>query len=239
MTARQGYQLQSTSLTLLEELRLGADPNAWELFSQLYRDPILHWAKLANLDEADAEDVTQEVLLTIYRNIRNFSRAREGSFRRWIRRTLQMIIRRHLEIRRGIPLDHLGEKALEVAGGDQFITAQDYYQRVMESAIHLLFREFEPMSWRLFLDTISTSTSVADLARIHNVSANSIYIARFRIINRLTQICGGLMEDGEAFPLGPGMVEEILASSTEYLKNKLSKGFSGEAPAAEEDLPSN
>jgi len=47
------------------------------------------------------------------------------------------------------------------------------------------------------------------------------------------------MEDGEAFPLGPGMVEEILASSTEFLKNKLSKGFSGEAPAVEDELPND
>jgi RNA polymerase sigma-70 factor (ECF subfamily) len=77
---------EATSTTLLSRLRHApADQAAWEEFVERYSPRIYSWCRHWNLQEADAQDVTQDVLLRLADKMRTFAYDPSGSFRGWLR----------------------------------------------------------------------------------------------------------------------------------------------------------
>ena len=57
---------------------------AWQRLHDLYRPLIRHWlAGVPGLGD-EAEDLAQEVLVVLVRELPRFQRQREGSFRAWL-----------------------------------------------------------------------------------------------------------------------------------------------------------
>ncbi len=76
----------TTSLTLLGRLRQDPkDQTARSEFVARYAPRILHWCRGWGLQESDARDVTQEVLLKLNRLIATFVYDPSGSFRGWLK----------------------------------------------------------------------------------------------------------------------------------------------------------
>src|SRR5262245_6530964 len=76
----------ATRITLL--LRLQRDPNdpvAWSEFVNHYGRKILGWCRKWHLQEADAHDVTQEVLLKLAAKMHHFVYDPSRSFRGWLK----------------------------------------------------------------------------------------------------------------------------------------------------------
>jgi RNA polymerase sigma-70 factor (ECF subfamily) len=70
---------------LLDLLHDPADPRAWGAFVRRYAPAVAGWCRCWGLQSADAEDVTQEVLLRLARRLRNFSYdPAKGRFRGWL-----------------------------------------------------------------------------------------------------------------------------------------------------------
>jgi RNA polymerase sigma-70 factor (ECF subfamily) len=75
-----------TSTTLLDRLRQSpADQKAWGEFVDRYGPRIYRWCRQWDLQEADAQDVTQDVLLKLAARMRTFTYDPSGSFRGWLR----------------------------------------------------------------------------------------------------------------------------------------------------------
>ena len=63
----------TTSVTLLELVRQDPrDPGAWDRFVRRYRPKIFSWCREWGLQEADAEDVAQDVLVRLTEKMANF-----------------------------------------------------------------------------------------------------------------------------------------------------------------------
>jgi RNA polymerase sigma-70 factor (ECF subfamily) len=70
---------------LLALLRDPADPGAWGAFVRRYAPAVAGWCRRWGLQSADAEDVTQEVLLRLARHLRDFAYdPAKGRFRGWL-----------------------------------------------------------------------------------------------------------------------------------------------------------
>src|SRR5437868_1770376 len=81
-----GPSMNTTSLGLLERLK-HAKPEApeWRRLRDIYAPMIRHWlSRLPNLHD-EADDLTQEVLVVLFRELPSFERHRDGSFRAWLR----------------------------------------------------------------------------------------------------------------------------------------------------------
>src|SRR5436190_17552380 len=68
--------------------RLGCEPldqAAWNEFVECYAPKIYSWCRHYNLQEADAQDVTQSVLLKLAVEMRTFRYDPSRSFRGWLR----------------------------------------------------------------------------------------------------------------------------------------------------------
>ena len=79
-----------TSLTLLERLQNDpADPQAWGLFVERYQPRIRRWCLAWGLQDSDADDVAQEVLVKLFAALRKFQYDPARSFRAWLKTVTQ------------------------------------------------------------------------------------------------------------------------------------------------------
>ena len=75
-----------TSATLLARLRRSpADQAAWSEFTERYGRKIYGWCRQWNLQEADAEDVSQTVLVKLAEKMQTFVYDPSRSFRAWLK----------------------------------------------------------------------------------------------------------------------------------------------------------
>ena len=75
-----------TSTTLLRQLRDNPlDGAAWDRFVERYGLLVYRWCRHWGLQEADADDVSQNVLVELLRQMRSFTYDPSGSFRAWLR----------------------------------------------------------------------------------------------------------------------------------------------------------
>jgi RNA polymerase sigma factor (sigma-70 family) len=75
-----------TNVGLLE--RIGQNPSdqdAWETFVAYYGPKVRAWCRLRGLQPADADDVTQDVLLRLAHALRKFTYDPSRTFRGWLR----------------------------------------------------------------------------------------------------------------------------------------------------------
>ncbi len=71
------------------------------------------------------------------------------------------------------------------------------------------------------MDTIAEGGNIAEVAAARGVTANAVYIARFRIIRRLTDICSGFVEDEGLPQMTVDMVERMMEKASLLMREKL------------------
>src|SRR6185437_12929777 len=77
-----------------------ADDPQWRRLHDIYQPWILGWlARVPDLG-SDSNDVAQETLLVVVKELPNFSRQRDGSFRRWLGNVLVNRLRAHWKKRK-------------------------------------------------------------------------------------------------------------------------------------------
>src|SRR5438552_17489143 len=78
--------LPTTRVTLLTQLRQDpSDQAGWDEFVERYGRHIYRWCRQWRLQDADAEDVTQIILVKLCRNLRAFAYDPTLCFRGWLR----------------------------------------------------------------------------------------------------------------------------------------------------------
>src|SRR5437588_12146897 len=103
--------MNTTSVSLLQRLRLPDSQAAWERFVDLYTPLIFLWAVRAGLPAQDAGDLVQDVFTTLLQKLPAFDFGRGESFRAWLK---TITLNRWRDLRRRAALrTHAGAEALE------------------------------------------------------------------------------------------------------------------------------
>ena len=93
--------MAETSATLLERLSDRSDSVAWRRLVDLYSPLINGWLRRHGVSVDDAEDLTQEVLGVVVREVSRFAHnGRVGAFRTWLRTITINCLRQSLRSRR-------------------------------------------------------------------------------------------------------------------------------------------
>lgn len=188
----------TTRPSLLLRIRDARDRDAWRQFVQVYAPLVYRFARRARLQDADAADVTQEVMKTVARACKRLDYdPRRGSFRAW----LYTVVRSKLSdfhARRAVRQREDGTAnldALPAPDTDEETWEREYEQRVFAWAAGQVRVDFSAASWQAFWQTAVDGKSPKDVASALGLSVGAVYIARSRIIARLKEQIQSLQGD--------------------------------------------
>jgi RNA polymerase sigma factor (sigma-70 family) len=85
-------QQGTSTLLLMRLLMCPTDAEAWDQFVQRYSGTIYNWCRRYGLQDADAQDVTQNVFAALVRRLQQFDRSR-ARFRTWLYQVVANCIR--------------------------------------------------------------------------------------------------------------------------------------------------
>ena len=190
----------ATPQSLLERARAN-DAQAWEQLVQLYRPLVLFWCRHGRLNNLDAEDLSQDVFAAVARSLKQFRCDRPGdTFRGWLRVVTRNQILLHFRRNADEPQAAGGSDAhLRLQGIADPLAGceaeeQVEFSRLCRHVMQQVRSEFEEKTWHAFWLTVVEGRSPAALTQELGMSAASIRQAKSRILRRLKQEVGDLLD---------------------------------------------
>jgi RNA polymerase sigma-70 factor (ECF subfamily) len=146
-----------TSTTLLSRLRHEpTDQAAWAEFVRRYGPQIYAWCRRWQLQQSDAEEVTQAVLVKLSQKLRTFSYDRAGCFRAYLKTVARYGWCDFLESRRQPGLGAGGSDMLllleSIEAGNDLVERlnAEFDQEIFEEAQCRVRERVEPHTWEAF-----------------------------------------------------------------------------------------
>jgi RNA polymerase sigma-70 factor (ECF subfamily) len=183
-----------TGSTLLTLLRDPTDPQAWKAFVQRYSPVVAAWCRRWKLQNADVQDVTQEVLLKLAKHLSRFSYdPAKGRFRDWLLAVARNAWSDIRERRRragwgsGDPqVQQLLEEQLDGVG---FLEAldQEFLVELYEEAKARVQLRVTPQTWQAFQLLAIEGWSGAQVAAQLGIKLATVYVAKNRVQKMLRE----------------------------------------------------
>lgn len=184
-----------TSLTLLDGVRAPGRADAWARFVLLYTPLLRAWAKRNGLQDADAADLTQEVLVKLMHALPKYQKGAGQSFRGWL---YQVTANQCRDFRRRVATRALpgpdGLSAAEDASPLSEFEEGEYRRAIVNRALALIRAEFSEPTWAAFTKLMIEHQAATEVARELGLSENAVYLARHRVLTRLRREIDGLVE---------------------------------------------
>jgi RNA polymerase sigma-70 factor (ECF subfamily) len=194
-------EIPSTRVSLLVRLGDPQDEAAWTQFVDLYAPLVYGYARKQGLQDADAADLAQDVLLSVAGAVGRleYDPAR-GSFRSW----LFTIVRRKLSNRRRSMRTR--REGINGARADQFLEQlpapqeeQDQWEAEWEQglfawACEQVRMDVSAKTWQAFWRTAVDGEPGKKVAADLGLSVTAVYHCRSRILARLKELVGSVQE---------------------------------------------
>jgi RNA polymerase sigma factor (sigma-70 family) len=190
-----------TRASLLVRLRDPQDQAAWTQFVDLYAPLVYGYARKQGLQDADAADLSQEVLRAVAGSVGQLEYdPQRGAFRNW----LFTIVRRKLSNWRAAPGnrmrgsgDTVTHHLLELFPAPDGIEADwdaEWEQRLVAWACEQVRRDVAEINWQAFWRTAVEGRSSKQVAEELGVTIAVVYHARSRIVARLKELVQSVQE---------------------------------------------
>lgn len=167
------------------------DQVAWAEFVDIYQPVVQRFIQRYSLQDADAAEVSQEVLARVAKSIHTWEGDRQhSSFRGWLYR-----------ITRNLTIDFLRKSQAECArvttqtdGLSQFadpeasVSAEfqaEYEKQLFHWAAEHLKPQFKAVNWQAFWLSTVEGLAIEDVASQLKIECSTVYVARTRIMARL------------------------------------------------------
>ena len=185
-----------TRPSLLVRMRDLQDHRAWAEFVELYSPLVYGFARKRGLQDADAVDVTQDVLRVVSRSIGRFEYATDrGSFRGWlfaiVRNELADWFSKQRSAFVGVGAGEGTQPFDEIAIMDDeqsSLWEQEHRQRIFEWATERLRNEVSDTTWNAFWKSTVEKQSGKELATELGLSVAAVYLAKSRCMTRLKEL---------------------------------------------------
>jgi RNA polymerase sigma-70 factor (ECF subfamily) len=187
----------TTPVSLLDRLRRQpGDAADWARLVSLYTPLLYHWARRTGLRPADAEDLVQDVFTALVRKLPECRYDPQRSFHRWLKTVLLNQWRDQIK-RRPVPRPAGDDPRLteqSAADGLDGWIEQEHRAYLARRALELMRRDFQPATWKAVWAVVVEGRPAAEAAAEQGLTANALYVARFRVLARLRQEFDGLLD---------------------------------------------
>lgn len=183
-----------TQPTLLVRIRDAHDQEAWERFVDLYAPLIYGFLRKRGLQDADAADLTQDVLRSVSAAAQRLEYdERRGLFRSWLFTIVQNRLTDHWR-REGIRERGTGDtgaheqlQALPQGGDETAEWDADYQRQLFQYAASIVKPDFSEATWQAFWMTAVEGQSGKEVAESLGLTAAAVYLAKGRVMARLKE----------------------------------------------------
>lgn len=178
--------LPETRHSLLVRLQERRDEVAWEEFLAAYEPFLLSLFRRKGLQEADAQDVSQQVLVSVAQKVASWQPdGKAASFRRWLSTIARNAAIRHLTRHARRPVAGMDSDLFRNQSSLEAEATHDYQREVLAWAIEQIREEFRETTWRAFWETAVNHRAIAEVTEELQITAGAVYMARSRIMARL------------------------------------------------------
>jgi RNA polymerase sigma-70 factor (ECF subfamily) len=196
--------LPETRQSLLVRLAERSD-DAWAEFLAIYEQAICHYCRAKGLQDADARDVTQNVLAAVAKRVEQWDPdPTKGTFRGWL-----------FSVARNVVVDSLIDLGRHAVATGETQVAQlladlpdseetdasafwlEYRRLMFHRVAEQVKREVRESTWRSFWMTTIGGQKPEQVAQELGVSVGSVYTAKCRVVARIRAKIAELDVDGD------------------------------------------
>jgi len=190
--------IPSTHISLLCDVRTdGRRDEAWALFHTRYRAVILGWCLRRGLPPDAAEDLTQDVLLKLFRHLPRYHHDPEkGQFRGWLKAVVNNALNNFWRGQRRRPergvggtafLERLGGLASPEAASELSVAIEDRARTTAAEVLERVRARLKETTWQAFYQTVVDERPAAEVAAELKLSVASVYKASYRVKQMLLE----------------------------------------------------
>jgi RNA polymerase sigma-70 factor (ECF subfamily) len=193
--------MTETRRSLLIRVQAGEE-NAWKDLTDLYRPLILGWLHRQGVPAGDLEDLSQEVLLSVVKQLPGFEHSgNPGAFRSWLR---TIVCRRTTDYWRAAVAStpasggSVATAALEqIEAPDSELNRhwdEEHDRYVLGCLLDLVQAEFEPATLGAFRRLALEGARGEEVAAELGMSVGAVYVAKSRVLRRIRREAEGLID---------------------------------------------
>ena len=190
--------------SLLVQVQDPANREAWELFARIYQPAIVRIALARGLQHADAQDLSQQVLMAVASAIGHWEKRDESTrFRHWLSRVtknaiLNALMRRPMDLAvGGSSVEEFLREAVDRDGATTALIETELRRELYLRAAEMVKVEFRPDTWQAFELSVAGDLTTEEVAAKLGKSVGAIYTARSRIMFRLREVISELGEQNQ------------------------------------------
>jgi RNA polymerase sigma factor (sigma-70 family) len=197
-----------TRTTLLEKLKDWRDNPSWQEFFDTYWKLIYGFAIRSGLNAVEAQDVVQETMLSVAKNIPNFKYDRNiGSFKHWLLNMTRWRISDQVRKRKNSPAAPVEDTATETQTGRvnklpdpasmdlDALWEAEWEKNLLDTAVGKVKREMDPEKYQIFDLLVNKEWPAQKVADTFGMTLNQVYVAKHRVTDLIKEEVERLKKD--------------------------------------------
>jgi RNA polymerase sigma factor (sigma-70 family) len=188
-----------TSPSLLLRIRNTADSQSWLTFEMIYAPVVRNFCRRRGIQEADVDDLVQDVMSTVAKAIRRFDYdPQRGRFRAWFGRVTTNKVKTFLA-KRSERRTASGDSEFWFHQGADFEASADwnatFCQQVLSVACDQIRSRLEAKTWACFEMTWLLHLPATEVAERLSIPIHTVYVNKSRVLKQLEVEVRAISED--------------------------------------------
>jgi len=194
--------MSHTSVSLLDRACNDSGPESWTRLASIYTPLLQVWLRKYALQPSDVDDLVQDVLVTVSRELPAFEHSgRTGAFRSWLRMILVHRLQNFWRSRKHRPdakggsslVDQLRELEDESSNASRIWNAE-HDRNVLSQLMEQIRPRFQETTWEAFQRQMYRNEKGRDVARELGISLKAVQLAKSRVLYALRVEAAGLVD---------------------------------------------
>lgn len=194
--------MSHTSVSLLDRACNDSGSESWTRLASIYTPLLQVWLRKYALQPSDVDDLVQDVLVTVSRELPAFEHSgRTGAFRSWLRMILVHRVQNFWRSRKHQPdakggsslHDQLRELEDESSNASRIWNAE-HDRNVLSQLMEQIRPRFQETTWEAFQRQMYRNEKGRDVARELGISLKAVQLAKSRVLHALRVEAAGLVD---------------------------------------------